>query len=117
MTKLVLAMTENGHFINYEERKTAARERAAAAGDEALMILAADKISKVRELQIETADGDSGKRPTAPASPRQRFTHFAQCLELLERRLPGSPLVADLRAEVDQLSRVFSHDLAVGAIR
>ncbi len=109
-------MTENGHIVDYEERKTAARERAAGAGDEALMILAADKISKVRELQVETADGDAGKTADVPASPRERFSHYEQCLRLLERQLASSPLVADLRTEVDQLSHVFAADSAVGAV-
>ena len=35
---------------------------------------------------------------------------------LLERQLADSPLVADLRTEVDQLSDVFAADSAVGAV-
>jgi (p)ppGpp synthase/HD superfamily hydrolase len=111
ITNLVLAMTENGRIVDYDERKAAARERAAGGGDEALMILAADKISKVRELQVETADRDSRRTAQATTSPRQRFRHYEQCLKLLERHLPDSALVADLRTEFDRLAHLFNRSL------
>ena len=59
----------------------------AAAGPDALMVFAADKVSKVREL--------SGK-PTPHRPSQRRMTHYRRCLELLERRLSDSPLVVQL---------------------
>ena len=59
------------------------------------MVFAADKISKVREYSL----GTTTRRPA-----QRRLTHYRRCLELLERLLPESPLVVQLRAEVDHLS-------------
>lgn len=53
ITRLVLALTDAEHIADHDQRQAAAREQAAAAGEEALMILAADKISKIRELKLE----------------------------------------------------------------
>ncbi len=116
ITALVLAVTDDDHIAGYPQRKAAEREQAAAAGDEALMILAADKISKVRELGRETADARGRRRAISSPSRLRRFAHYHECLQLLERHLPDSPLVANLRDEIERLPDVFSHPaLAAGA--
>jgi (p)ppGpp synthase/HD superfamily hydrolase len=89
--KLVLAVSEDPGIPTYAQRKAALRAQVADAGPEALMVFAADKISKVREYNAAT------KPPS-----RLRVTHYRRCVELLERRLSGSPLVAQLRAEYDR---------------
>ena len=38
----------------------------------------------------------------------RRFAHYQECLQLLERHLPHSPLVANLRAEIDRLPDVLT---------
>ncbi len=48
---LVLALSEDPSIRTYARRKAALREQVAAAGPEALMVFAADKISKVREYR------------------------------------------------------------------
>jgi (p)ppGpp synthase/HD superfamily hydrolase len=48
---LVRAVTEDKRIEGYEARKGALRQQVAAAGPEALMLFAADKVSKVRELR------------------------------------------------------------------
>jgi len=55
VTTLVLAVSEDRSIGGYAPRKAALREHVARAGFEALMVLAADKISKVRELRLEHA--------------------------------------------------------------
>jgi hypothetical protein len=49
---LVAAVSENEHISSYTARKAALRDEVARAGDEALMLFAADKISKARELHL-----------------------------------------------------------------
>lgn len=116
ITTLVLAVTDDDDIAGYPQRKAAEREQAAAAGDEALMILAADKISKVRELRLETAAARGRRRAITSPSRLRRFAHYQECLELLERHLPDSPLVANLRTEIERLPDVFSHrTLVAGA--
>lgn len=93
--KLVLAVSEDPRIRTYSRRKAALRAQVASAGPEALMVFAADKISKVREYSL----GATAKRPS-----QRRLTHYRRCLELLERLLADSPLVAQLRAEFDRMS-------------
>jgi guanosine-3',5'-bis(diphosphate) 3'-pyrophosphohydrolase len=117
ITRLVLAVTEDKRIADHDQRKAAAREQAAAAGAEALMILAADKISKARELKLEIATARRRITATATASRLRRSTHYEQCLQLLEQHLPDSPLVTDLRAEIEQLRDALTrHAPLAGAV-
>jgi (p)ppGpp synthase/HD superfamily hydrolase len=93
---LVAAVSEDSGIRTYARRKAALRAQVAAAGPEALMVFAADKVSKVRELSLE---------PSAPRPSQRRMTHYRRCLELLERLLTDSPLVTQLRSELNQLAR------------
>ena len=89
--RLVSAVSEDSGIRSYARRKAALRAQAAAAGREALMVFAADKISKVREVGLGSK------------LPQRRLTHYRRCLELLERRMAGSPLVVQLRVDFDQV--------------
>jgi len=91
----VLAVSDDPGIRTYARRKAALRAQVAKAGPEALMVFAADKISKVREYRL----GAAAKRPS-----QRRVTHYRRCLELLERALPESPLVVQLRVEFDRLT-------------
>ena len=98
ITKLVLAVSEDQRIRGYAARKAALRHQVAAAGEEALMLFAADKISKARELRVEGPKGVDAR------TQRLRIAHYRSCLSLLQKRLPGSPLVGQLRAELEGLS-------------
>jgi (p)ppGpp synthase/HD superfamily hydrolase len=91
---LVAAVSEDPDIATYARRKAALREQVAAAGPEALMVFAADKVSKVRELSLT---------PSPPRPPQRRMIHYRHCLELLERLLSDSPLVAQLRLELGRI--------------
>jgi (p)ppGpp synthase/HD superfamily hydrolase len=90
---LVAAVSEDPCIPTYARRKAALRAQVEAAGREALMVFAADKVAKVRELRLQP-----GRRP-----PKRRLTHYQRCLELLDRLLADSPLVAQLRGELETL--------------
>ena len=97
---IVLAVSEDQRITGYAERKRALRDQVARAGHDVLMVLAADKISKVRELKLETTHT---RAPTAPVpcSWERRLTHYRHCLRLLEEHLTDSPLVTTLRTELE----------------
>jgi myo-inositol-1(or 4)-monophosphatase len=103
---LVLAVSDDDGIEGYTRRKTALRGQVAAAGEEALSLVAADKLSKVRELRREAAaqseDGVSGRRTQVRA---RRLGHYQRSLAMLEERLPESPLVRELRDELGVLTR------------
>jgi hypothetical protein len=88
---LVSAVSENEGIAGYSTRKAALRDQVASAGEEALTLFAADKISKARELHLEV---DTRYR-------ERRVAHYERCLALLQEHLPESPLVGALEAELD----------------
>ena len=105
VTRLVLAVSDDDRITGYAKRKTALRQQVADAGEEALMLFAADKLSKLRELRREVE-----LEPNAPGATRRtralrsrRLTHYQRSLALLEERLRESSLVQGLRAELDVL--------------
>ncbi len=98
---IVLAVSEDQRITGYAERKAALRDQVARAGHDALMVLAADKISKVRELKLETTQTRAHTAPIS-CSWERRLTHYRHCLRLLEEHLPDSPLVTTLRAELEK---------------
>lgn len=101
ITTLVLAVSEDERIRGYAKRKAALREQVATAGREALMIFAADKVSKARELSVE--DARSSERPARDSRRRdRRIAHFRHCLQLLEELLSDCWLVAELRTELER---------------
>ena len=105
IAELVVAVSDDPRIRSYRRRKAALRRQAASAGDEALMVYAADKLSKVRELKLVNSR-THGQGPRSSVSPRHRFEHYGQSLRLLEERLPGSPLVCELRTELERASQL-----------
>jgi guanosine-3',5'-bis(diphosphate) 3'-pyrophosphohydrolase len=104
ISQLVVAVSEDEALSDrgYQARKAALRRQVAVAGDEALMIFAADKISKARELDLARTQA-GGARPSGRERGR-KLTQYRHCLALLEHRLEGSPLVSQLRAELEHLA-------------
>jgi (p)ppGpp synthase/HD superfamily hydrolase len=98
---LVCAVSENPAIAEYAARKAALREQVAYAGEDALMLFAADKLSKVRELHD----------PRAKA-PARRITHYRRSLELLKALLPDYRLTRELDSELEQVLALRA--LAVG---
>ena len=81
----------------YRERKSRLRAAVADAGEDALMIYAADKVAKTRELRMT-----DGARPVGRADP-EKLEHYWASLTLIEYRLPGHPLVQQPRFELETL--------------
>ena len=88
----------------YKERKAALREQVATAGRDALMVFAADKVSKVRELNLEDARSCE-QLARGSSQPDRRIAHYRQCLQLLKKLLTDSLLVAELRTELERAAR------------
>lgn len=102
----MLAVSEDEHVAGYTARKAALRAQVADAGEEALMLFAADKISKARELRLDgvglhAALGHAGR---GSRKRGRRLAHYRRCLALLQERLPDSPLVAQFAAELENVS-------------
>src|SRR5215475_10086439 len=88
--EIVRALTEDQRIAGYARRKAALRDQLAHSDHDALNVFAADKISKVRELQVADMAG-------SPVSHRRRkLTHYRRSLAMLQERIPESALVARL---------------------
>ena len=94
--EIVSAVTDDHRIAGYARRKAALRNQVANAGDDALIVFAADKLSKVRELRL--SDGPEIKTRS------RRLRHYRLCLAMLQERLPDSPLVSALAGELSALA-------------
>ena len=105
ISELVLAVSDDDRIRGYAKRKAALRHQVAGRGEEALMLFAADKLSKVQELRHEAAIDPDGIVTQGRGRPvrARRLRHYQRSLALLEERLPESPFVRELREEL----RVF----------
>jgi len=106
VTRLVLAVSDDDRITSYGKRKAALRRQVAIAGEEALTLFAADKLSKVRELRRERIDPQACGSPGRRRELRtRRLKHYQRSLALLEERLPDAPIVRDLRDELRAFPR------------
>jgi hypothetical protein len=110
---LVLAVTEDETIPRYAQRKAALRRQVGAAGPDAQLIFAADKVSRVHELRLAVARcSRRGEQPDPSLLRPRRLLHYRRCLAMLEARLRGSALVDQLRAELARLEAVLATPVA-----
>jgi hypothetical protein len=103
VTALVCAVSEDERISGYAHRKAALRDQVSKAGREALMVFAADKVSKVRELRL-----GRGAAAIGATVLTRRLRHYRRCLALLQERLPDFPLVGVLQTELDSVPEPVS---------
>lgn len=92
---IVSAVSHDPGIAGYARRKTALRNQVANAGEDSLTVFAADKLSKVRELRL---DSNSHTKVRS-----RKLRHYRLSLAMLQERLPDSPLVAGLATELSAL--------------
>jgi (p)ppGpp synthase/HD superfamily hydrolase len=92
IARLVLAVTDDAAVSSYRLRKRLLREQVERAGGDAALLFAADKISKVRELDGRTRTAGEGGL---------RLEHYRESLGMLRRVVPLHPLVRRLADELE----------------
>jgi (p)ppGpp synthase/HD superfamily hydrolase len=97
VARLVAAVSDDSAIEDHAERKAALRRQVAAAGDCAVAVFAADKVSKARELRARTGYGRFERKDEA------RIEHYRASLEMLDDLMPRHQLVDRLRTELDAL--------------
>lgn len=100
---LVGALTEDESIEPFQRRKEAHRRQVEAAGDEALAIYAADKLSNIRVLARALAqEGESaGEEFEAPLDAKEAV--WTDDLAMLRREAPALPFVEELGRELARL--------------
>lgn len=99
---LVVAVSDPPGGGTWEERKARLREAIKHGTADAAAVFAADKVAKVRELRMALAhDGQ--------VVNVHKLAHYDASLALLEHKLPGHPLVRQLRFELEALELLPPH--------
>jgi (p)ppGpp synthase/HD superfamily hydrolase len=101
VARLVCAVSEPDAEGPYAQRKARLRASVGAGDHGVLVVYAADKVAKARELRMTLARDWS-----AAASPEtaEKLDHYWASLEMLEQLLRDDPLVAQLRFELEALA-------------
>ena len=97
---LVAALTDAEEIESYRRRKDVHRADVEAAGDEALTIYAADKLANIRALRRVYADEGEAVGAELKAPLDVKVAVWEADLELLARRVPELPFLAELETEL-----------------
>lgn len=98
--ELVAIVSDDPETPDEEQRKDEVRERVCRAGGYALVVYAADKVSKVRELRALLAGGLDRSDAEIKAG------RYWKSLEMLEQTIPNDRLVELLRFELEALEQL-----------
>lgn len=101
---LVASVTEDPTIESLRDRKAALREQIRRAGDDAALIFAADKVTKVRELRTRVTQLQQSE-DLFPSGLEDKLEHYHASLRMLEEALADQPLVRQLRFELEALPR------------
>src|SRR4051794_8023349 len=101
VARLVCAVSEPDAEGPYAKRKARLRDSVGTGDHGVLVVYAADKVAKARELRMTLARDWS-----AAASPEtaEKLDHYWASLELLEQLLGADPLASQLRFELEALA-------------
>ncbi len=98
VSELVALVSDDPSIADDERRKDEVRERVRTTGrEEGLVVYAADKVSKVRELRMLIARG------ATPSDASVKLRRYRKSLAMLERALPDAMVVGLLRFELEAL--------------
>ena len=100
IANLVALVSDDPAISDEEARKDAVRDHVREVRGEAIVVYAADKVSKVRELRLSmTTNPDD---PEIPAC----LARYRKSLAMLQDTIPGSRLAELLRFELDALEQL-----------
>jgi (p)ppGpp synthase/HD superfamily hydrolase len=100
---LVMAVTEDASIVSFAERKEGLREQVRAAGDGALTIFAADKLSDIRGLGRGIERFDDSLEARIGTTVEAMAGHYRESVEMIESSQPDSTFVPALNAELAEL--------------
>jgi (p)ppGpp synthase/HD superfamily hydrolase len=101
---LVMALSEDASIEPFERRKKALREQVIVAGERALTVFAADKLSCIKGLRrgIEADAKATEERTESSLAPL--VNHYRDSVETVAAIDPESPFLPALRSEFDHLA-------------
>lgn len=103
---LVLALTEDSTIEDFDHRKAALREQVAAAGERAVTVFAADKLSDISGLRWGIATFGDAIEERMGISVSRMERHYRDSVEVVEEVCPDSPFLPALHLQLERLARV-----------
>jgi HD domain len=100
---LVLALTEDAKISSFALRKKALRGQVRAAGNRAVTVFAADKLSDIRGLRRGIRAGRRGVESRMGTTVEAMAYHYRESVQMIEASDPGSAFITALRTELDGL--------------
>jgi len=100
---MVGALTDDESIEEYRQRKAEHRERVAAAGEEALAIYGADKLTNTRALRDAYAEEGEAVRDEFKVPLELKTEIWEADLALLREKAPELPFLDDLETELTRL--------------
>jgi hypothetical protein len=120
---LVAAVSEDPSVHSYRRRKQVLLEQVRGAGVDAALLLAADRISRLRELPAQAGRDRTRFDAAAPGGraldqleyfEQLRLEHGHHSLRLVRRIAPGHPLTEQLAYELDHCALAIGRDTTGG---
>ncbi len=97
---LVALVSDDPQIEDIEQRKDDVRERVRRAGGYAPALFGADKVSKVRELRVELAQG------LDPNEAEVKLRRYRKALAMLDQEIPDNRIAELLRFELEALEEL-----------
>ncbi|MGH2937723.1 MAG: HD domain-containing protein [Solirubrobacterales bacterium] len=107
ISSLVLALSEDPAIASFDQRKAGLRSQVERAGEPAMTVYAADKLSDILGLRrgVEThADGLEERMGTGVSS---MAAHYGESVEMIEATTPDSVFLPDLHLELGRLEEAI----------
>jgi hypothetical protein len=102
----VAALTEDEDIDDWVKRKDALRDQVERAGERAISIYAADKLSNLRELRrVYAVRGESAIDLHKAPSLDLRVRAWRDDLAMINRATPRHPFAKDIDVELERLER------------
>jgi hypothetical protein len=100
---LVMALSEDPKIASFDRRKAGLRRQVVSAGELAVTVYAADKLSDIRGLRRGIGIYGGGLEERLGTSVGSMTAHYRESVEMVESASPGSVFLPDLRLELERL--------------
>jgi hypothetical protein len=100
---LVMALTEDASIEAFAKRKQALRQQVSDAGDRAIAVFAADKLSDIRGLRRGIANFGPRVEVRMGTTVEGMAGHYQESVEMIEREGFDPPFVPELRDQLGLL--------------
>jgi hypothetical protein len=100
---LVLTLTEDQEIESFSARKQALRDQVRNAGDRAVTVFAADKLSDILGLRRGLRTFGRSMEERMGTSIESMAGHYRESVAMIEAAMPDSPFLPELNSQLEEL--------------